>query len=80
MEYHFNIAWFVVGFLIACAGGVFMRYHQWIADNFGGGLGSYDRYKLAALIMTVFGLLSMTNLPFFLLGLILQHLFGGLGN
>ena len=78
MEYKFSIAWFVIGFLITCLGGLFMKYHQWVADNFGGGVGSYDRYKLAALITVVFGLVSMVNLHTVVLSLIFSGLFSGI--
>lgn len=80
MEYEFSIAWFVVGFLIVVTGGLFMKYHQFIADNLGGGVGSYDRYKLAALITVGVGLLAMLNLHTLLLGLILGGLFSGIAN
>jgi hypothetical protein len=80
MEYKFSLAWFVAGFLIVVVGGLFMKYHQWVADNFGGGIGSYDRYKLAALITIAFGLISMVNLHTILLGWILGGLFSGLSN
>ena len=80
MEYEFNLTWFIVGFLITCIGGLFMKYHQWVADNFGGGIGSYDRYKLAAVITIVFGLISMVNVHTILLQLVLGGLFSGLAN
>jgi hypothetical protein len=80
MEYKFSTIWFVVGFLIVVIGGLFMKYHQWVADNFGGGIGSYDRYKLAALITIAFGLISMVNLHTVLLGWVLSGLFSGLAN
>ncbi len=80
MEYHFNFAWFFIGLLIVCAGGLFLRYHQWVADNFGGGLGSYDRYKLAAVITIGVGLIAMVNLHTFILGAIFSGLFGGVTN
>lgn len=80
MEYEFSTAWFVTGFAITCLGGLFLRFHQWVADNFGGGLGSYDRYKLAAIITIGFGLISMVNLHSILLGWLLSGLFSGLAN
>lgn len=80
MEYKFNAAWFIVGLLIICTGALFLRYHQWVADNFGGGIGSYDRYKLAGVIMIVFGLLSMVNLHTLILGWVLGGLFSGIAN
>lgn len=80
MEYHFSLAWFVIGFLITVAGGVFMQYHQFVADNLGGGIGSYDRYKLAALITIVIGLIAMVNLHTLILGWIFNGLFSGIAN
>ena len=80
MEYEFSIAWFVTGLLITMAGGLLMQYHQWVADNFGGGVGSYDRYKLAALITVVVGLVCMVNIHTVILGWVLSALFSGLQN
>jgi len=80
MEYHFSVAWFVVGFLITVTGGLFMKYHQFVADNLGGGVGSYDRYKLAAVIMVGVGLIAMVNLHTVLLGWIFNGLFSGIAN
>jgi hypothetical protein len=80
MEYKFSIAWFVVGFLITVVGGLFMKYHQFVADNLGGGVGSYDRYKLAAVITVLIGLISMVNLHTVILGWIFSGLFSGIAN
>jgi hypothetical protein len=80
MEYHFSVAWFVAGLLVTIAGGLFMQYHQWVADNFGGGLGSYDKYKLAATIMVVTGLVFMINIHTTLLAWFFGLLFNGLAN
>lgn len=80
MGYKFSIAWFVVGFLITVVGGVFMKYHQFVADNFGGGIGSYDKYKLAALITIIVGLVAMVNLHTVILGWIFNGLFSGIAN
>ena len=80
MDYNFSIAWFVIGFLITVVGGLFMKYHQFVADNFGGGIGSYDRYKLAALVTIGVGLLAMINLHTVLLGWVFKGLFSGIAN
>jgi hypothetical protein len=80
MEYHFSIAWFVVGFLIVVTGGLFMKYHQFVADYLGGGVGSYDKYKLAALITVAVGLVAMLNLHTLILGWIFSGLFSGITN
>jgi hypothetical protein len=80
MEYSFSVSWFVIGFLITCVGGLFMKYHQFVADNLGGGVGSYDRYKLAALITVGVGIIAMLNLHTLLLGLIFHGLFDGIQN
>ena len=80
MEYEFNVAWFVVGFLIVATGGLFLRYHQFVADNLGGGVGSYDRYKLAAVITIGIGLIAMVNLHTVILGWIFSGLFSGIAN
>ena len=80
MEYEFSVAWFVVGFLVTVTGGLFMKYHQFVADNLGGGIGSYDRYKLAALITIVMGLIFMVNLHSIILYWIFSGLFSGIAN
>ncbi len=80
MDYKFSVAWFVVGFLIVVVGGLFLKYHQFVADNFGSGLGSYDRYKLAAMITILVGLIAMVNLHTVILGWIFNGLFSGIAN
>jgi uncharacterized membrane protein len=60
--YEFSIGAFFLGFLILLVGVAFMRWHQWVADNFGDGVSSYDRYKLWALVTCVVGFVVMVNL------------------
>ena len=62
MMYEFSIGSFFIGFLILAVGIAFMRWHQWVADNFGSGVGSYDRYKLWALGTCAAGFIIMVNL------------------
>ena len=74
--YEFNLTTFFIGLGIIAVGVAFVKWHQKIADNLGGGVGSYDRYKLWALIVCGFGLLLMLNIPAFLLELALGGIFG----
>ena len=60
--YEFSTGWFLIGLLILGSGIAFIRYHQWVADNFGGGVGSYERYKLFAFITCIVGFIVMINL------------------
>ena len=73
--YEFSIGWFFMGFLILAAGIAFVRYYQWVADNFGGGVGSYERYKFAAFITCGVGLLVMTNIHTLILTAVVQAIF-----
>jgi len=60
--YEFSIGSFFVGILIVFAGVAFVRWHQTIADNFGNGVSSYDKYKLYAMGTCIVGLIVMANL------------------
>jgi len=68
MEYTFDLGTFFIGLIIMIAGAAFMRWHQFIADNLGGGVMSYDKYKLWALATCVLGFLVMVNMHWFILG------------
>ena len=67
MTYELSWSSFFIGLLILIAGIVFVRFHQWVADNFGGGVGSYERYKLYAFLTCGLGLIVMANLHYVLL-------------
>jgi hypothetical protein len=77
MQYEFSIGSFFVGFLILVAGVAFVRWHQWVANNFGAGVGSYDRYKLYATLTCVLGLVVMVNLHAVILMAIVDAIFPG---
>ena len=68
MEYELSLGSFIIGLLILAIGVVFVRFYQWIADNFGAGVGSYERYRLYALLTCVLGVVVMVNLHIMLLG------------
>jgi hypothetical protein len=72
--YEFSLGSLFVGLLILAAGVAFMRWHQWVADNFGSGVGSYDQYKFWALITCIVGLIVMTNLHVIILKWLLSWL------
>lgn len=75
MDYEFSIASFFVGLIILTLGVVFVRFHQWVADNFGNGVSSYDRYKLYAFLACGIGLIVMVNLHSVILNSIANAIF-----
>ena len=76
MNYEFSIRSFFVGLIILAVGVIFVRFHQWVADNFGSGVSSYDHYKLYAIGTCVLGLVVMVNLHAVILGAIANTIFG----
>ena len=76
MQYEFSVGSFFVGLLILAAGVAFLKWHQKIADNMGGGVGSYEQYKLWAFIACGLGMIVMVNLH----AMILTWFFGMLFN
>lgn len=75
MNYEFSLGAFFVGFLILGVGVLFVRFHQWVADNFGNGVSSYDRYKLYALLACVLGFVVILNLHSIFLGWLVDLIF-----
>lgn len=57
-----NVGSFFFGLMILIVGVLFIRFHQVLADNFGSGVASYDRYKLYALITCGVGFIVMLNI------------------
>lgn len=76
MGYEFSFGWAFAGLGVMIAATVFLRFHQWIADNFGSGLGDYERYKLYGLIAIGVGFLTMLNIVPLLLYMVAGMLFG----
>ncbi len=77
MEYTFSWGAFFVGMLILAAGAALTIWYRPISDNFGSGVGSYDRYRLVGLIGCALGIVVMLNLHTLILSLIFGRLFGG---
>ena len=75
MDYTFSIGSFFIGLIILALGVVFVRFHQWVADNFGNGTSSYDRYKLYAFLACGIGLIVMVNLHSVILNSIAEAIF-----
>jgi hypothetical protein len=80
MDITFSWAWFFGGLGIIIASVVFLRFHEFVANNFGGGMSDYERYKLYAVIAAGVGFLAMLNLIPIILGLLVGSLFGGGSN
>jgi len=80
MAYEFSLTWFFIGLIVLAIGVVFVRFHQWVADNFGIGVGSYERYKLYALLTCILGLIVMVNLHTMFLGWFFGMLFNRSGS
>jgi hypothetical protein len=77
MDFTFSFGWFFAGLIILVVGILFARYHQKIANEFGAGAASYDRYKLAALITCLVGILIMFNLHVLVLQLLVHIIVPG---
>ena len=55
MEYTFDWGAFFLGILILAASGALVVYYRPIADNFGSGAASYDRYRIWGMLQQVIG-------------------------
>ena len=72
MEYVFSWGAFGIGILILLAGAALTIWYRPIADNFGSGVVSYERYRMWGLITVVVGFLVMLNVHTLLLGALLD--------
>ena len=76
--YQFSIGSFFGGLIILVAGTLIVVFHRQIADNFAGGLSSYDKTKLWGLVTCGVGLMIMLSLHTIPLNWLFRSLFGGL--
>ena len=76
MEYTFSWGAFFVGIIILALGAALTVWYRPIADNFGGGVASYERYRLAGIIGCGLGLIVMLNIHSLILTAIFSQLFG----
>lgn len=77
MLYEFSFGSLFVGLIILAVGAAMTVYHQKLADNFGSGLASYDRFKFWSLIVCVAGPAIMLSLHTIPLNWLARSLFGG---
>lgn len=75
---HFSFGWFFVGIVCTIVGIVMTRFYKQIADNFGSGVTSYNRYKYIGVGLTVAGLIMIFNLHTIVLDFIGNTFFGAL--
>jgi len=78
--YEFSFLWFFVGLIVAGVGIAFLRFYKEVADNMGGGVSSYQHYKIAALVVCGAGILMTFNLHNLVLGFVANLIFGGVLN
>ena len=76
MEYNFSWGWFTIGIIITFAGVALTTWYRPIADNFGSGVSSYERFRMWGLIGCGVGILVMLNVHTLILTAIFSQLFG----
>ncbi len=76
MDYSFSWSWFLIGMIVTAAGAALVIWYREVADNIGGGVGSYERYRLWGLIAVGVGFIVMINLHSTLLRLFFSSIFG----
>jgi len=75
MYYEFSLNALFVGIAILIIGGLMVIFYQKIADNFLGGVGSYEKTKLYGLIVCGIGIIIMTSLHSIPLNWLVHSLF-----
>ena len=78
MDITFSWGWFFGGPALIIAAAIFIRFHQWVADNFGSGVADYERYKLFAVIALGVGFAAMLNIVPIFLDFVFTMIFGGM--
>ena len=77
MTYTFSWSWFFIGIIVLLASGALTAWYRPIADNFGSGVSSYDRFRLWGVIGCGIGFILMLNLHTLILTVIFSQFFGG---
>ena len=76
--YSFSWLWFFVGLIVVAAGAAILKYYDKISDAMGTGVGGYQKWKLAAIIICAAGILMMFSLHTLVLNLIANLFFSGM--
>lgn len=79
MEYSFSGFWFFIGIMVIVAGACLVRFYKEAADGIGRGVMDYERFKLAGVIACGAGILISLNIHMFVIGFLVQLIFGGVG-
>ena len=77
MEYSFSFGWFFVGILVTAAGALVVKFFQQVTNMIGRGVEFYDKVKLAGVIACAAGILIALNIHMFVIGFIVNLVFGG---
>lgn len=76
MTYTFSWGWFLIGFIVLLGSGALTAWYRPVADNFGSGPASYDRFRLWGVIGCGIGFILMLNLHTLILTAIFSQFFG----
>lgn len=80
MKYEFSIGWCIFGIILTALGLLLVRFYKQVADNFGWGANSYNKYQMIGVGMCVVGIIMIFNLHTLILDLIGTTFFGAIIN
>jgi hypothetical protein len=75
MSWEFSIGWLIFGVILLASGATIVIFYRQISENLASGVSSYDRVKFFGILTSILGLIIMTNLHTFLLGLLVDLIF-----
>ena len=75
MDWNFSFGWFVLGVAILIAGTLITIFYKQIGDNIASGINSYDKIKIAGIIIATVGFLIMANLHTLILSALVNLVF-----
>ena len=75
MHWSFSLSWFIGGLALIVAGILITYYYKPISDHLAHGINSYDRVKLAGIIVVIIGFILMTNIHTLILNTLVNLIF-----